>query len=163
MTNLTSYMECPTIYVSLSADTDPRAYQWVEIGAEEEGVPCRLVDSTGGDAVNLAYAAAQGSRLGVGVGIAESRAALHEAHMPPAHPVFAIDLQASIMLACRLMGSNAGRMVKHMPLRLALVEPEISDPADIGPAVPIVEAPISTDATVLAEMIARVLRQRGIR
>ncbi len=163
MTNLTSYIECPTVYVSLAADTDPRAYQWVEIGAEEEGVPCRLVDSTHGDAVNLAYAAAQGSRLGVGVGIAAGRAALHEAHMPPPQPVFAIDLGSSSMLACRLVGSNAGRMVKHMPLRLTLEIPEIPDPAESRPAEPIVEAQISLDAKVLAEMVARVLRQRGMK
>ncbi len=162
MTNLTSYIECPTIYVSLSADTDPRAYQWVEIGAEEEGVPCRLLEDTGSDAVVLAHDAARGSRLGVGVGIAGGIAALQEAHMPLHRPVMTIDVDGNALLACRLIGSNAGRMVKHMPLRFSLEEPSPQEPAGVGPAMPTNGAPVAQERNTLAETIARVLKQRGI-
>jgi hypothetical protein len=163
MTNLTSYVECPTIYVSLGADADPQAYAWVEIGAEEEGVPCRQVAGTAREAVALAYAAAQGSRLGVGVGIASGQLALHEAHMPPDRPVLAISMVLGPMLACRLMGGNAGRMVKHMPLRLTLEEPQIPERPDRRPPDLITEAPIQLDARRLAVTIAQVLRQRGVK
>jgi hypothetical protein len=163
MTNLTSYIECPTIYVSLAADADPQTYAWVEIGAEEEGVPCRQVVGTAPDAVGLAYAAAQGSRLGVGVGISSGQLALHEAHMAPDRPVFAIPMKPMPMLACRLMGGNAGRMVKHMPLRLALEQPQILELPDRRPPEPMAEAPIQLDARRLAETIAQVLRLRGVK
>ena len=75
-------MERPCIHVSLLADTDPSLYRWVEIGAEEEGVPTRQVSCETGDLVSLAYQAAQSSRLNIGVGISAQAVALHERHMP---------------------------------------------------------------------------------
>jgi hypothetical protein len=163
MTNLTSYIECPTIYVSLAAGADPQTFAWIEVGAEEEGVPCRQVAGTAPDAVGLAYAAAQGSRLGVGVGIASGKLALHEAHMPPDRPVFAIPTEPTPMLACRLIGGNAGRMVKHMPLRLTLEVPHIQELPERRPPELTAEAPIQLDARRLAETIAQVLRLRGVK
>jgi hypothetical protein len=37
--------------------------------------------------------------------------------MTVGHPVLALPLQDEPARICRLMGGNAGRMVKHMPLR----------------------------------------------
>ena len=53
--NLRSYIERPTIYVVVAGGLAEAAYHWVEIGAEEEGVPCRLAAKAGQDAVALAY------------------------------------------------------------------------------------------------------------
>ena len=130
-----------------------RAYGWVEIGAEEEGVPCRLVSGTAQTAVALAHAAALESRLGVGVGVAGGQVALHEMHMPPGQPVLLFEMGDPAPAVCRLMGGNAGRLVKRMPLRLALLAP---------PAAPPQAAPDTPDYRVLAAAISRVFRERGL-
>jgi hypothetical protein len=117
MIDLGACQECPAIHVNIADDVDGQASRWVEIGAEEEGVPCKKGIVSGTDAVALAYSAAQSSRLGVGVGVAKSKIALHEAHMPTGNPVLIFDLKDDAAEACRLAGCNAGRFVKRMPLR----------------------------------------------
>ncbi len=136
-----SVPERPAIHVAVLPDADPIAFRWVAIGAEEEGVPCREVlpprgealarpapgepgsaaygsaASGGDDPLAAAYAAAQGSRLGVGIAVGNGRVYLHEAHMPAEHPVWQIPLGGDLRRACRLAGCNAGRLVKRMPLR----------------------------------------------
>ncbi len=169
MTNINSseYTECPAIFVSVADDTDAQVYRWVEVGAEEEGVPCRLVTGTGYDPVARAYAAALESRLSVGVGIAAGKAVLHEMHMPPEQPVLYFEIGSGMIGICRLMGTNAGRMVKRMPLRLC-PEPELepAPPATSPPANGSSEAhsqaPVLFDGRTLAETIARELQRRGI-
>jgi len=32
----------PAILVSLAREVDERLYEWIAVGAEEEGIPCRL-------------------------------------------------------------------------------------------------------------------------
>jgi hypothetical protein len=107
----------PAIHVSLVGQGEEALYRWVEVGTEEEGVPCQRVQVTGADVVALAYAAAQSSRLGVGVGIAGSRVAVHEFHMPATQPVLIYEAKDNIRHICRLAGSNAARLVVCMPLR----------------------------------------------
>lgn len=184
-TNLHSgYFECPTIYVSLAPGVDEQAYHWVQIGAEEEGVPClRVPDPAPGfkdgsqEALALANTAASGSRLGVGVGVEERRAVLQEVHMPAEKPVVSLPINGDKQHICRLIGSNAGRLVKRMPLRLALEDLPGSNggKADdkaaglagkpMAPAVPISGADGQTngiDIQVLKMLIARILRERGL-
>jgi hypothetical protein len=76
----------PAIHVSLAPGADESLYKWIAVGAEEEGIPCRLdpADETDDetDVASLAHAAAQNSRLDVGVGIASGQVAVHERHMP---------------------------------------------------------------------------------
>jgi hypothetical protein len=127
-----SFPESPAIHVVVLPDVDPTAFRWVRIGAEEEGVPCREAPVRfrgdvpgqaesrvigGEDPVAAAYAAAQESRLGVGVAAGHGRVTLHEAHMPAERPVWEFPLAEDLGQACRLVGSNAGRLVKRMPLR----------------------------------------------
>lgn len=109
--------ERPAILISRAPDVDEQLLRWVMVGAEEEGVPCRVVEGSGQDAVTLAYSAAQGSHVNVGVGLAHGKIALQEAHMPATQAVmiFPLDRQAQGM--ARLVGCNAGRLVKRMPLR----------------------------------------------
>jgi hypothetical protein len=49
--------------------------------------------------------------------VGAGRVILHEAHMPAECAVWASLLAGDPRQACRLLGCNAGRMVKRMPLR----------------------------------------------
>jgi len=132
-----SFPESPAIHVVVLPDVAPDAFRWVRVGAEEEGVPCREVPVMfrgevpeqaesrvfgGEDPVAAAYAAAQESRLGVGVAAGRGRVTLHEAHMPAERPVWEFPLAGDLRQACRLVGCNAGRLVKRMPLRFECEE-----------------------------------------
>lgn len=112
--------ERPAIHVSFAPGEDESLYGWIAIGAEEEGVPCRLLPAgDDGDVAALASAAAQSSRLGVGVGLASGRVAVHESHMPAARPVVVtgVEEEDRAAHACRLAGCNAARLVTNTPLR----------------------------------------------
>ncbi len=119
-----SFPESPAIHVVVLPGVDSAAFRWVSVGAEEEGVPCRSVPAEpesvvpgAGDPGAIALAAAQQSRLGVGIVVGRSGVILHEAHMPAECPVWELPLGADLAPTCRLAGGNAGRLVKRMPLR----------------------------------------------
>jgi len=114
----------PAIHVGVAARAEPGLYRWVEIGAEEEGVPCRQTPVGPGDLVTAAYATAQGSRFNVGVVVGSDRVILHETHMPPERPVLNFAFNGNAATVCRLMGSNAARMVVRLPFRF--VEDELA-------------------------------------
>jgi hypothetical protein len=160
--------ECPAIFVSCApaVGRDPDLAHWVTIGAEEEGVPCREVEGASSNALELAYAAAQSSHIGVGVGISREQIVLQEAHMPPDRPVMLLALDGSPTAAGRLAGGNAGRLVKRMPLRF----PE-DIPVDLLPAQrhapeaslrQIHQRSEEMDSAMLNQIIERVLKRRGI-
>jgi hypothetical protein len=181
-----SFPESPAIHVAVLPDVDSAAFRWIRVGAEEEGIPCREVPvpfrqeaPAQADPVAAAYAAAQESRLGVGVAVGRGRVTLHEAHMPAERPVWELPLGADLRPACRLVGCNAGRMVKRMPLRFEQentpavdaetqlgarggvsggVPSEIAAPDPVGPEV-------QADAAYLAAVvvgIVRALQGRGV-
>lgn len=113
----------PAIHVTLAPEADESLYKWIAVGAEEEGIPCRQEpaeesdDET--DAASLAHAAAQNSRLDVGVGIASGQVAVHERHMPVERPVIISAVEEDqARQVCRSAGANAARLVIGMPLRL---------------------------------------------
>lgn len=109
----------PAILVSLAQEVDERLYEWISIGAEEEGIPCRLVPAEETDTVANAYTAARNSRLGVGVGVASGQVAVHERHMPAGRPVVATTVEEEHAKdTCRSAGSNAARLVIGVPLQL---------------------------------------------
>jgi hypothetical protein len=108
--------ERPCIHVAFLGE-DESLYRWVQIGAEEEGVPCKLVREQAVDVVALAYAASQSSRFNIGLGISDTEVVLHEMHMPPEQPVVAFKFSGKADFFCRLMGANAARMIIRKPLR----------------------------------------------
>ena len=111
--------ERPAIHISLVGAVPQDLDLWVQMGAEEEGVPARTIaevtDST--DVVAAAYAAARSSRVDIGVAIASNCVVLHETHMPEAKPVLNFKFGMDPRGICRLMGGNAARMVARLPLR----------------------------------------------
>lgn len=119
---MTDNPDRPTILVSLSREVDERLYGWISVGAEEEGIPCRLASVEEADEVDvaaLAYAAARNSRLGVGVGVASNRVAVHERHMPAGKPVITTEVKEDhVGDVYRSAGANAARLVIGVPLQL---------------------------------------------
>jgi hypothetical protein len=113
----------PAIHVSVASEADESLYKWIAVGAEEEGIPCRLepADETAEetDVATLAHAAAQNSRLDVGIGIASGQVAVHERHMPAERPVIVNEVEEDhARQVCRSAGANAARLVIGTPLRL---------------------------------------------
>ena len=89
----------------------------VRAGVEEEGVPTDVEEVPGpDDPTALAHAAAEESRLGVGVGLAaDGAAAVHHGTLPERTPVVATPAQAPSS-DWRRVGRVAARVVKHLPL-----------------------------------------------
>lgn len=168
----------PSIHVGVTAGAEPGLYRWVEIGAEEEGVPCRQAPVGPGDLVAATYATAQGSRFNVGVVVGPDRVILHETHMPPEQPVLNFAFNGNAATVCRLMGSNAARMVVRLPFRFVEDElaternkpapvpksqPKSSSRPVVQPAVHATNNPGQVDIAALARAIAGkvAVRQSG--
>lgn len=93
---------------------DPTLLPELIYGLEEEEVLFQLRASNGG-AIELAFQAAQGSVLGVGIGIdKELNIVLHHYRLPPGDPL--ISLFGASQEAARILGNNAARLVKGIPL-----------------------------------------------
>jgi hypothetical protein len=86
-------------------------------GAEEEGVPTEVVDAPdGGDATALAHAAAQASRLEVGIGVdASGASAVHHGKLPERSPAATTGPDAAAP-DWRRAGRVGARVVKGLPL-----------------------------------------------
>lgn len=171
--------ERPSIHVTILQGADPALYRWVQIGAEEEGVPCRLVDSEGDDLAARAYEAAQSSRFGVGVSVSHDAAVLHERHMPLQQPVMALPLTGRPDYFCRMAGANAARMIVRRPLRFSDDEERLpqprgkvhpswrpggkthSQPAAVEPAAASPDVDLTFIARVAALVILK-LQERGV-
>ncbi|MCB8984413.1 MAG: glycerol dehydratase reactivase beta/small subunit family protein [Ardenticatenaceae bacterium] len=171
----------PAIHVALLPGTDPSLYRWVQIGAEEEGVPCRLVSEAAHDLVTMAYEAARSSRFNIGVAVSPEAVVLHERHMPVEKPVMSLKFTGQADYFCRVMGANAARMVIRKPFRFAGEQPATAarskPPAPNGlqsalpqafaarPRPAFAGAPMD-DPTQVAELVALIvqkLNERGIR
>jgi hypothetical protein len=156
-----STLERPAIYISLMQATPAEYARWVEIGAEEEGVPCRLVEIEGKDLIERAYQAATASPLKIGVAVSNDAVVLHEFHMPPHQPVLVFDLDNNPQRACRLMGANAARFFVRRPLYLTTV----TDTPQQSPAA--AENPQNLSPTEVKQVVTLVLlilqklRERG--
>ena len=178
-----TWFERPCIHVTLLPGVDPHLYHWVEIGAEEEGVPCRQVESLDKEILAEAYEAAQSSRFQVGVAVSERAVVLHEMHMPPHQAVLTFTLDGNSEHACRVMGANAARMVIHKPLHVDLTLPvvpplperkapsRVNTPASVTTAPKVEEMPAEPTGlqageieflTRLITIVIQKLQERGI-
>lgn len=171
--------ERPSIHVALLPGTDPALYRWVQIGAEEEGVPCRLVTETAYDLATMAYEAARSSRFNIGVAISAEEVVLHERHMPVGKPVMSLKFTGTADYFCRVMGANAARMVIRKPFRFideetppqnqtklalgALPQPEAYAAARPQSTYSGVSIEDQTQVAALVALIVQKLNERGIR
>lgn len=109
-------MSRPTIRVWSDSATPAEVLRQVEYGMEEEGIPWEKEIRTGMTATDMAYEAAGVSRLEVGVGMDTQRVVLHFAKLKREEPLFSIPAR-STDTALRLLGANAARLVKKLPLK----------------------------------------------
>ena len=112
----------PAVLVYRDPEAPAPPLRQVCAGVEEEGVPTDVVDVPGPDdasvlsAVVLAHAAAEESRLGVGIGLDSSgAAAVHHGTLPERAPV-ATTPAGALPSEWRRVGRTAARVVKHLPL-----------------------------------------------
>lgn len=111
----------PTLNVAAHDRVSDAALTQVLLGIEEEGVPYLVQRSTELNPLGLAHDAAVSSRLGVGVGISLDYAVVTTDKLCEDRPYLAYHLGVSPE-ADRIIGSNAARLVKRLPLRLAETE-----------------------------------------
>lgn len=168
-TNVAKEADRPAIHIALAAGVDDALFNWVAIGAEEEGVPCRRVTPQSSDPVTIAYDAAMSSRFGVGVGVAANQVVIHELHMPPEQPVIKFDNVDKLLPYCRLAGGNAARLVIRLPFRFELEpEPPVAKLRRARAMEPkkAVAGPESTPDPALvkaiATAVARIIQERGL-
>ncbi|BCV25859.1 hypothetical protein kuro4_26320 [Gelria sp. Kuro-4] len=121
----------------------------VELGLEEEGIPGELqVEAGEAGAAELAYAAAQASPLGTGVGLAADGLAVHYSRLPRERPLFFLPRSECSPAAARRLGANAARLVKGIPFK----EQEDPPPAPAARTQP-------ADGDGLRELVAAVVQR----
>lgn len=113
--------ERPTINLAVHEGVSDEQLTQVLLGIEEEGVPSRVDRLSELNPLTLAHRAATSSRLGIGLGIALDYVVITTEKLPERRPYLAHFLGRSEQ-ADRIIGSNAARLVKRLPLR----EPERS-------------------------------------
>lgn len=106
----------PTLHLFYAPSISPEVLQQVEYGIEEEGIPCVVQEKSGLKALDLAWEAAQTSRLSVGLGLDQENLVLHFSKLPQETPLFQI-LARSPEWQLRALGANGARLVKKMPLK----------------------------------------------
>lgn len=87
----------------------------VLLGIEEEGLPFTLEEKDYSSALELGYKAAEGSHLGVGIGISDE-IVLHFIKLKENAPIFRIS-STNDEMNLRNIGSNSARLVKRMPFK----------------------------------------------
>lgn len=108
-------MSKPTVHILYSPNASERVLKELLYGLEEEGIPWETETKTGGDALALAWEAAQASRLGVGVGLDGQTVILHFNKLDREQPLYRIPARS--MGLVRVLGANAARLVKKLPLK----------------------------------------------
>ncbi|MCW2583140.1 MAG: pduD [Klenkia sp.] len=108
-------VERPSVVLHHAPDAAPAVLREIAAGAEEEGVPLRVVAAAGGGAVALAAAAAQASRLSVGVGVTAAAVVVHHAQLPADRPALQVAAGGD-RVDWRRAGRVAARVVTGLPL-----------------------------------------------
>lgn len=101
-------------YKGLHGDRILKNISW---GIEEEGIPCQIKQADEYDAVKLGYLASLESVLDVGIGIGiDGNAVLHHAKLDEKSPLFVLGVK-EMNSTLRMLGANAARLVKGIPLK----------------------------------------------
>ncbi len=111
----------PKVVITTNVSLESPVIEALSFGLEEEGIPFEVqTGQTSADAPALAHAAAESSRLGVGIGVDTTGwVAVQHAKLPAEKPYLLAEswqLVAEPRLA-RAMGQNAARLVKGQPMK----------------------------------------------
>jgi len=118
----TEAVEKPVVCIRISGDVPDTVVHCIGWGLEEEGIPAQIACAENHPtAVLLAKAAAQESRLHVGIGIhsATGQIVLHHRDLPDEKPLFTESVSPVDWEALVRLGKNAARLVKGNPFRFA--------------------------------------------
>ncbi|MCF8069552.1 MAG: glycerol dehydratase reactivase beta/small subunit family protein [Desulfobacterales bacterium] len=87
-------------------------------GLEEEGLPHTIISEEfhDEDINGLAQQAANKSVFDVGICCSANAIVLHQGNLPKEHPVIQISKDQVNLSKARLLGINAARLIKRMPL-----------------------------------------------
>ena len=118
----------PAVWIFKDPSVDPKGYQPVLWGLEEEGIPYEIREASRGGAVDLARQAAHGSPLDVGIAIGEGgEVILHHRDLPAETPLFSLENGHLKPGQLRRLGMSAARLVKRQPLALGNDAPVVAD------------------------------------
>jgi hypothetical protein len=107
----------PAIWISKTRSVPTESIQPVLWGLEEEGIPFKINEVSGGSMTGFAKEAADSSPLRVGIGIGGSgEVVLHHHDLPAGSPLFRLSTKPWDPVQLRRMGTNAARLVKGQPL-----------------------------------------------
>ena len=106
----------PAIGVLVHTDAPGSLVDPVLWGIEEEGVPCTMERRDDLDPLVLAHAAAEASRLGVGVGISLDYVVVTTEKLPRDKPYLAARIDRPARQG-RTLGTDAARLVRRIPLK----------------------------------------------
>ncbi|MBK5252955.1 MAG: glycerol dehydratase reactivase beta/small subunit family protein [Peptostreptococcaceae bacterium] len=105
----------PSIKIFANSEIRENIYNELLLGVEEEGIPYDL-EIKRGNALDMAFEAADISILDVGIGITNDEIILHFSKLNKEKPLFKIPLDSSVE-KIRNIGSNGARLVKKMPFK----------------------------------------------
>lgn len=108
-------MTKPSVHILMSPDAPQSALRQLTYGMEEEGIPWEEATKGGMDALDLAWEAAQASRLEVGLGLDRQFVVLHYSKLSQDRPLYRVPARQSDQV--RILGANAARLVKKLPLK----------------------------------------------
>lgn len=119
-------MPRPTIMLARNSRTTDAALAGLLLGLEEQGVPVEQFSDDELNPLELAHEASLRSVLGVGIGVSLDYVVVTTEKLPAARPYLAGHLNRSVE-ADRVMGGNAARIVKRLPLHPQAPAPHTSD------------------------------------
>ncbi|MFW6273535.1 MAG: glycerol dehydratase reactivase beta/small subunit family protein [Halanaerobium sp.] len=95
---------------------DRKLIDQIGYGMEEEGIPFKVYFKEENSAHNLAYKAAQHSKLGIGIGVdSDKKVVLQKEKLSKQNPIF--DKKIRDFYQAKLMGINAARLEKKIPFK----------------------------------------------
>lgn len=106
----------PSIYVFVNPEiVNNKLVKQIGYGIEEEGIPFEIHYKEEVNSYNLAYKAAQNSKLGIGVGVNKEHVVLQMKKLKPKKPIFKLEIKT--LQEAKIMGNNAARLEKKIPFK----------------------------------------------